>query len=77
MTSDDSPDDFREARRAAAVGRRRVRIVLGITILILSVALLVWGFLPARRETRTQPISPTELQLPTPATFDIQSILFF
>jgi hypothetical protein len=51
---------------------RRVRIVLGITILILSVALLVWGFLPARRETRTQPISPIDLQLPTPASFDMQ-----
>jgi hypothetical protein len=51
---------------------RRVRIALGITILILSVALLVWGFLPARRETRTQPISPTDLQLPTPASLDTQ-----
>jgi hypothetical protein len=51
---------------------RRVRIVLGITILILSVALLVWGFLPARRETRRQPISPIDLQLPTPASFDTQ-----
>jgi hypothetical protein len=58
---------------AAGLGRRRVRIVLGITILILSAALLVWGFLPARRETRTQPISPTDLQLPTPASFDTQS----
>jgi hypothetical protein len=65
-----------EACRAAAVGWRRVRIVLGLTILILSVALLVWGFLPARRETRTQPISPTDLQLPTPASFDTQAILF-
>jgi hypothetical protein len=61
----------------AVLGRKRARIVLGITILILSMALLVWGFLPARRETRTQPISPTELQLPTPVSFDIQSILFF
>jgi hypothetical protein len=48
---------------------RRVRIVLGMIILILSIALLVWGFLPARREVRTQPISPTELQLPTPVSF--------
>jgi hypothetical protein len=56
----------------AVLGMRRVRVVLGITILILSVALLVWGLLPARRETRTQPISPTDLQLPTPASFDIR-----
>ena len=48
---------------------RRIRIVLGIIILSLSLALLVWGFLPARREVRIQPISPTELQLPTPVSF--------
>ena len=48
---------------------RQVRIILGIIILVISIALLVWGFFPARRETRTQPISPSELQLPTPASF--------
>jgi hypothetical protein len=48
---------------------RRVRIVLGIVLLIVSLALLIWGFMPSRRETRTQPVSPTELQLPTPSSF--------
>jgi hypothetical protein len=48
---------------------RRVRIVLGMIILIFSIILLLWGFLPARHEVRSQPISPTELQLPTPASF--------
>jgi hypothetical protein len=48
---------------------RRIRIMLGITILLLSIALLIWGLLPPRRETRTQPISPTDLQLPTPVSF--------
>ena len=48
---------------------RRIRMIIGVILLILSLALLSWGFLPARRETRTQPISPTELQLPTPASF--------
>ena len=47
---------------------RQVRIILGIIIVVISIALLVWGFFPARRETRTQPISPSELQLPTPAS---------
>ncbi len=47
---------------------KSTRIVLGIILLILSCALLIWGLLPARRETRTQPISPTELQLPTPSS---------
>ncbi|HSL47356.1 MAG TPA: hypothetical protein VK897_28205 [Anaerolineales bacterium] len=50
---------------------RRVRIIVGIIILMISIALLVWGVMPARRETRVQPISPTELQLPTPASFHI------
>lgn len=48
---------------------RKLRIILGIVILAISLFLLVWGFLPARRETRVQPIPPAELQLPTPQTF--------
>jgi hypothetical protein len=53
---------------------RRIRIVLGILILTLSIILLIWGSLPARHETRTQPISPTDLQLPTPVTLTISSL---
>jgi hypothetical protein len=56
---------------------RRVRVILGIIILIVSIALLIWGFRPTRHEIRTQPISPTELQLPTPASFLIQPELAF
>jgi hypothetical protein len=52
---------------------RRLRIVIGVAILILSVALLIWGLLPQPRETRTQPISPTELQLPTPVSFRLHA----
>lgn len=48
---------------------RKVRIILGVLILVISLSLLVWGFLPARRETRIQPIPPAELQLPTPVAF--------
>jgi hypothetical protein len=51
---------------------RQIRIVLGLIIVILSLALLIWGFLPTRHEVRTQPISPTELQLPTPASLYVQ-----
>lgn len=51
---------------------RSVRIVLGVTILVLSCALLIWGYLPARREVRSQPIAPSELQLPTPSSFLVQ-----
>jgi hypothetical protein len=48
---------------------RQLRIALGIVILVLSIILLAWGFFPRRHEVRTQPISPTELQLPTPEAF--------
>jgi len=56
---------------------RRARILLGVIILILSIVLLIWGFRPARHEIRSQPISPTELQLPTPVSFlfDTASLL--
>ena len=56
---------------------RRLRIVLGIIILILSLSLLIWGLLPMRREVRTQPISPTDLQLPTPISFLVDPVLIF
>lgn len=56
---------------------RRLRIVLGIVVLILSLSLLIWGLLPLRREVRTQPISPTDLQLPTPTSFLIELDLVF
>jgi len=53
---------------------RQIRILLGIVIVILSIALLVWGFVPSRREIRTQPIPPAELQLPTPVSLTIQPL---
>jgi hypothetical protein len=56
---------------------RRIRIMLGIGILVLSMILLVWGLLPARREIRTRPIAPAELQLPVPASFEIGQTVSF
>ncbi|GAB4451563.1 MAG: hypothetical protein OHK0041_14390 [Anaerolineales bacterium] len=47
---------------------RKLRILIGILILALSLALLIWGFMPLERVTRTQPISPFDLQLPTPSS---------
>jgi len=47
---------------------RRVRIVLGVIILTVSIALLVWSFRPLDREVLTQPISPSDMQLPTPTS---------
>ncbi len=56
---------------------RGARIILGMIILILSCILLLWGLMPMRRVIRTQPISPTELQLPTPASLIIHPITAF
>jgi hypothetical protein len=43
---------------------RRIRILIGIMLLVISLTLLIWGFAPTRKEIRTQPISPGEIQLP-------------
>lgn len=43
---------------------RRIRILLGVLLLVISISLLIWGFAPTRREVRTQPIAPNEMQLP-------------
>lgn len=54
---------------------RRIRIIFGILILAVSVTLLIWGFKPLDRITRTQPISPSDLQLPTPISFLAQPMI--
>lgn len=52
--------------------KKQARTIIGILILALSVVLLVWGFMPFDRITRIQPISPSDLQLPTPTSLRIQ-----
>lgn len=48
---------------------KKIRIILGILILAFSITLLIWGYKPLDKEIRTQPLDPTELQLPTPISF--------
>jgi len=48
---------------------RRLRIALALILLILSLGLLAWGVWPAARELHILPISPSEMTLPTPASF--------
>jgi len=45
---------------------RRIRIISGIIILAVSIAILIWGYKPLDREVRKQPLDPSQLQLPTP-----------
>lgn len=47
---------------------RKLRIALGIALLLFSCALLVWGVWPVSRVRHILPISPTEMQLPTPSS---------
>ena len=54
---------------------RRLRIFLGVVIFVVAISLLIWGLIPPERETRTQPISPSDLQLPTPISFVIDQVV--
>jgi hypothetical protein len=59
---------------------RKVRTLIGVFILAVSIFLLIWGLAPARREIRIQNISPSEMQLPTPSSFywdDVQRVAFY
>jgi len=45
---------------------KRVRVIIGVLLFALSITLLIWAYKPLDRITRTQTISPGDLQLPTP-----------
>jgi hypothetical protein len=47
---------------------RRIRRLLGVLILLLSVAMLLWGLWPVGYESLSIPVPPESLQLPTPTT---------
>ncbi|MFZ5881958.1 MAG: hypothetical protein ACOY0R_21520 [Chloroflexota bacterium] len=49
--------------------KRKWRLLAALLLLSISLALLVWGFWPTRRETRVTPIQPSNLTLPTPSSF--------
>jgi len=53
---------------------RKVRLLLAILILTVSLALLVWGLWPNLMETRIVPVGPSQMQLPTPVSFYLQFI---
>ncbi|MEJ2706446.1 MAG: hypothetical protein P8074_02415 [Anaerolineales bacterium] len=43
--------------------------MLGILILLISLVILCWGIWPLEELSRSVPIAPTEMQLPTPVGF--------
>jgi len=53
---------------------RKIRLVLAIIILTVSLALLLWGIWPNLMETRILPVDPSQMQLPTPVSFYMEAI---
>ena len=53
---------------------RKIRLLLAIMILTLSLALLVWGLWPNLVETRIVPVEPGQMQLPTPVSLYMEAI---
>ena len=53
---------------------RRMRIVTGLFLLAISLALLILSLAPMHREIRTQPIVPADMQLPTPSSLHLQPV---
>jgi len=47
----------------------KLRIFVALLILAVSIGLLVWGFMPMPRETIDLPVEPSNLTLPTPASY--------
>ncbi len=45
---------------------RRSRRILGLILLLISLALLLWGLWPMTETTRVLPVNPGDMQLPTP-----------
>ncbi len=46
--------------------KSRLRLIFAMIMLVISLIVLAWSFLPGERLVRRQKILPTEMQLPTP-----------
>ena len=49
--------------------QRNIRRILFIFLLLVSLALIVWGFWPGETTIKTLPVSPSDMQLPTPTSW--------
>ena len=50
------------------MSKRWWRLVFAMLVLVTSLAVLAWSFLPGARIVKRQKIQPTEMQLPTPTS---------
>ncbi len=48
---------------------RKLRIVVGLALLAVSLALLAWGLWPSVYQEHILKIQPAEMTLPTPSSF--------
>lgn len=48
--------------------RRRIRVLIGLCLLLLSLALLCWGYLPLQHAVESLRLPP--VQLPTPGSWE-------
>ncbi len=55
------------------ISRHFWRLFFAVVVLVTSLAVLAWSFLPGARIVRRQKIQPTEMQLPTPGSFVVPS----
>ncbi len=62
------------ARNDGTSTMKKIRLVLAIIILSISISLLIWAYFPNQTETRIQDISPQEMQLPTPSSFHYEFV---
>ena len=46
--------------------KRKIRLILALVVVVISLALLIWGLWPLVHVSRIQSIIPGVLQLPTP-----------
>jgi len=51
------------------MAKSKIRLILALIVLAVSLILLVWAFWPLTHLTRFLPIPPGNLQLPTPGGY--------
>ena len=46
------------------MNKAQIRRVLGVIILVLSLAILLWGLWPIANQVRSVPVAPGDIQIP-------------
>jgi hypothetical protein len=49
--------------------QRQLRRIIFILLLVVSLALVLWGFWPGETMIKTLPVSPFDMQIPTPTSW--------